>query len=141
MDYYSNFEPPALDVAKIDITKTIEWKTLDINNKLDNINDLLDEAFIHSNVLDSNNKIKYSFTGWNVFGVNIVLESIKFIIKKRRIRRKIRGFLRATYLLVKAHNSTMRKLYHPDSSYVKNVLKKHFEETINEKNRVKKLCA
>ena len=99
------------------------------------------EALIHSNVLDNSSsedpKIKYSFTGWHSFGMNDVITSCNMIIERRererkqRLKRKIRGILRASYLLIKAHNHTLEKLYHPDSVYVNTVLKSDFECSAN----------
>ena len=47
------------------------------------------------------------------------------------MRRKIRGLLRTSYLLIKAHNQTIEKLYHPDSVFVNTVLKSDFESVAN----------
>ena len=90
-----------------------------------------------SKVLDpeiSAPKIKYSYSGWCVFGKNDVITSCDKIAQRKRkekIKRKIRGLLRTSYLLIKAHNQTMERLYHPDSVFVNTVLKQDFESVAN----------
>ena len=96
--------------------------------------ELISQAFIHSDILDENNKIKYSFSGWHTFGKNDIIKSINIILEQRRkdkLRRKIRGLLRSTYLLIKAHNASIEKLLHPDSQFVNNILKPEFEKNAN----------
>ena len=127
MDYYSQFPAPDLNTAKREIN------TICKNHKYCNsysLDELISEAFIHSKVLDKNNKIKYSLTGWYTFGKNDVMESIHIIIKLRKdkLRRKLRGLLRSTYLLIKTHKTSIEHLYHPNSDFVNNVLKTEFED-------------
>jgi len=81
-----------------------------------------------------NPKIKYSFSGWHVFGKKDVITSCDKIVKRKRkekLKRKIRGLLRTSYLLIKAHKQTMEKLYHPDSVFVNTVIKSDFECSAN----------
>jgi hypothetical protein len=132
MDYYSQFPAPDLDAAKREIiaignVKMFDWSWLQYDYR----DELVSEAFIHSKILDENNKIKFSFSGWHTFGKNDVMESIDVILEQRRkdkLRRKVRGLLRTTYLLIKTHRASIEKLYHPDSQFVKNVLKTDFEK-------------
>ena len=134
MDYYSNFPPPNLDTAKQEIIEKGKLQMFDwSNDKQENVYKLVSEAFIHSNVIDENNEIKFSFSGWNTFGKNDVMESIDVILKRRKdkLRRKIRGLMRSTYLLIRIHNASIEKLYHPDSQFVKNVLKTEFDKKAN----------
>jgi len=138
MEYYSELPAPDLDAAKREIiaignVKMFDWS----RSKCDYRDELVSEAFIHSKILDENNKIKYSFSGWHTFGKNDVMESIDVILKQRRkdkLRRRMRGILRTTYLLIKAHRASIEKLYHPDSQFVKNVLKTDFEKNANINN-------
>ena len=133
MDYYSQFPAPDLNAAKREIKAICQVKNHDwVWN--DHVDELISEAFILSGVLD-NNKIKYSFSGWHTFGKNDVLKSINNILEKRRkdkLRRKIRGILRTTYLLIKAHNASIEKLYNPNSDYVNNILKNDFKNKVNQ---------
>ena len=139
MDYYSEFPAPSLEQAKNEIIyiariENREW--VSSSDSCDNMNSLVSEAFRNSDVLDDDNKIKYSLMGWNVFGTKDVFDAINSILEKRRktkLRRKIRGLLRATYLLIKANKSSIEKIYHPDSHYVNNVLKNDFESQISNK--------
>ena len=132
MDYYSQFPAPDLDAAKREIKAVCQVKNVDwVWN--DHVDELISEAFIHSNILKENNKIKYSFSGWHTFGKNDVIKSINIILEQRRkdkLRRKIRGLLRTTYLLIKAHNASIEKLLHPDSQFVNNILKSEFEKNV-----------
>jgi len=77
----------------------------------------------------TNDIIKYSYTGWCVFGEpevkRDVLMYIGLLIKTKK-RRKLRGLLRASYFLLKAHRQTVEKLYATNSEYVQTVLKKDF---------------
>lgn len=135
MEYYSQFPAPDLNAAKREITAIGNVKMFDWSWSESNYRDkLISEAFIHSNVLDENNKIKYSFSGWHTFGKDDVMKSINIILEQRRkdkLRRKIRGLMRTTYLLIRIHNASIEKLLHPDSQFVNNVLKPEFEKNAN----------
>ena len=105
MDYYSNYDPPLYEEALEIIEKryldniVLYHKNFDlfannlnmeivINNNLEEWRkDCLKVAFEKTNILDENNYIKYSLTGWCMFGINdIIKELIKnsesFYIKK-----------------------------------------------------------
>ena len=134
LDYYSTFPPPNLDTAKREIIEKGKLQMFDWSNgKQENVYKLVSEAFIHSNVIDENNEIKYSFSGWHTFGKNDVMESIDFLLKRRKdkLRRKIRGLLRSSHLLIRIHKASIEKLYHPDSQFVKNVLKAEFDKNVS----------
>lgn len=138
MDYYSQFPaPPYEECKKETITYTaLKYKDFEMDDK--ELNTLVTEAFMDSGVLefpnDPNPKIKYSFSGWHVFGKKDVITSCDKIFERKRkekFRRKIRGLLRTSYLLIKAHKQTMEKLYHPDSVFVNTILKSDFESVAN----------
>jgi hypothetical protein len=142
MDYYSQFPAPIYDECKREVISSIKQycPNEDWGRFSDTIlNDIVSEAFIQSDVLScsdpdiKNPTIKYSFTGWNVSGKKDVMNSMCDIVKERkeRLKRKIRGLLRTSYLLIKAHKQTMEKLYHPDSVFVATVLKPEFEAIAN----------
>ena len=129
MDHYSHQPAPNLEDAKQEI-KLLGliggYCPLWHSNEDVYVEQLISEAFDFSMTLDKNNKIKYSYSGWYTFGKRDVLKSIDIILmkrKKNKLRRKIRGILRTSYLLMKAHNTSIKKLYHPDSQFVNNVLK------------------
>lgn len=138
MDYYSQFPaPPYEECKKEAITYTaLKYKDKGWNDQ--ELDALVTEAFMDSKVLEfdgnRNPKIKYSFTGWHVFGKKDVITSCDKIIERKRkekIKRKIRGILRTSYFLIKSHKQTMEKLYHPDSVFVNTVLKPDFESFAN----------
>ena len=147
MDYYSQFPaPPYKECKKLVITdvrlrflqnspKDPVW---DWNPSNEEIDAIVAEAFIDSNVFEDNNdpnpKIKYSYSGWCAFGKSDVMTSCATISgrkKREKLKRKIRGVLLTSYLLIKAHKQTMERMYHPDSLFVNNVLKADFESIAN----------
>ena len=132
LDYYDQFPAPDIARAKIDIRRRINIYVDDVIKTSDFITEeectkIIDTAFDKH---ISNDIIKHSYTGWCVFGEpevkSEVLIRIDLLIKTKK-RRKLRGLLRTTYLLIKAHRQTIEKLYDPDNEYVQNVLKKNFE--------------
>lgn len=139
MDYYSNFPAPALVNAKETFKQSFFQSNEIYQNNKHLVNEqefdrLIDEAFL--GVIE-NGAIKYSLTGWNVFGRKEVLAKYNKDLlnlvtqKKLKMKRKVVGLLKCTYLLLKSHNDTIKRLYQPDSNYVQNVLKKEFEEMAN----------
>ena len=139
MDYYSQFPAPPYEECKrqaITVAR-LKYKNWAWNPNNEELDALVTEAFIDSKVLDPEIKtphIKYSYSGWCVFGKNDVITSCDKIAERKRkqkMRRKIRGLLRTSYLLIKAHKQTMEKLYHPDSVFVNTVLKSDFESVAN----------
>lgn len=138
MDYYSQFPAPDYDQCKKEVITALCQNGYRKPEDSEELNTLLTEAFIDSNVLENSSsdssKIKYSFTGWSVFGKKDVITSFTKITERKRkqqLKRKIRGLLRTSYLLIKAHKQTMEKLYHPDSVFVNTVLKSDFECSAN----------
>ena len=138
MDYYSQFPAPDYDQCKKEVITALCQNGYRKPEDSEELNTLLTEAFIDSNVLENSSsdssKIKYSFTGWSVFGKKDVITSFTKITERKRKqhqKRKIRGLLRTSYLLIKAHKQTMEKLYHPDSVFVNTVLKSDFESVAN----------
>ena len=138
MDYYSQFPAPDYDQCKKEVITALCQNGYRKPEDSEELNTLLTEAFIDSNVLENSSsdssKIKYSFTGWSVFGKKDVITSFTKITERKRkqqLKRKIRGLLRTSYLLIKAHKQTMEKLYHPDSVFVNTVLKSDFKCSAN----------
>ena len=138
MDYYSQFPAPDYDQCKKEVITALCQNGYRKPEDSEELNTLLTEAFIDSNVLENSSsdipKVKYSFTGWCVFGKKDVITSFTKITERKRkekLKRKIRGLLRTSYLLIKAHKQTMEKLYHPDSVFVNTVLKSDFKCSAN----------
>jgi len=138
MDYYSEFPAPDYDQCKKEVIAALCQNDYIKPEDSEELNTLLTEAFIDSNVLENSSsdipKIKYSFTGWCVFGKKDVITSFTKISERKRkgkLKRKIRGLLRTSYLLIKAHKQTIEKLYHPDSVFVNTVLKSDFKCSAN----------
>lgn len=106
------------------------YNTKDIDN-------IISKAFEKSKVTDGvGGNIKYSLSGWSTFGIADVLQSVAEIIhekNQRRIqmKRQLRGILRLTYLLKKWNKQVIERILHPDSIYVKEILKNNFMELAN----------
>ena len=134
MDYYSNYPAPSYEECK-DKLVTELYNSVTIQKLADkqiiNVNDIVEQAFVLSDMLDSDNNIKYSLTGWGVMGYSEVLGKAFYIIdeldKKRRKRNKrlIRGLFKSTYLLIKNYNYTKEKIYKPDSNFMKEIYSKY----------------
>ena len=135
MDYYSQFSAPSTAQCRFEIKSTIIKPIHQISSVIGklgeyDVDELISQAFTDSNVLDKNGNIKYSLSGWYVFGKTDVLRSIESILEKRRkdkLRRKVRGLLISSFVLISAYNNTVERLYHPDSEFVSHVLKSEFE--------------
>lgn len=135
MDYYSQYPAPSIEQCRLEIKSTINKSIHQISSvggKLGeyDVDELISQAFTDSKVLDKNGDIKYSLSGWYVFGKADVLRSVESILEKRRkdkLRRKVRGLLRSSFVLISAYNNTVERLYHPDSEFVSHVLKSEFE--------------
>ena len=94
MDYYSNYDPPlyeeALEIIEkryleniVLYHKNIELFANNSNMEIVIKNNLeqwrtecLKAAFKKSNILNKDNYIKYSLTGWCMFGINEVLKEL-----------------------------------------------------------------
>lgn len=96
------------------------------------IDNIIFKAFEKSKVInETGENIKYSLSGWSTFGIADVLQSVAEIIyekNQRRIQMKkqLRGILRITYLFTKWNKQVIEKMLHPDSIYVKEILKNDF---------------
>ena len=135
LDFYDQFPAPDIARAKKDIRRRINIYVDDVIKTGDFITEeectkIIDTAF---NKHITNDVIKYAHTGWCVFGEpevkREVLLWIGLLIKTKK-RRKLRGLLRASYFLIKAHRQSMENLYNPNSEYVLNVLKNDFKSRI-----------
>ena len=133
MDYYSNYPAPSYEECKNIIkNELLNSPTINklIENKTINLNNLVEQAFILSDMIE-NNEIKHSMTGWQVFGFKTVLSKSLYIVsikeKKRRIRNKrlLRGLIKSTYLLFINYKDTKEKMYKPNSDFMKEIYSKY----------------
>ena len=93
------------------------------------MDDILEKIF-KPHVNDSGNII-YSYTGWYATGLSREMESefnkhMKKLKQKKRINRKLKIVFRIVYILIKWHNQSKERLYHPNNPYVKNILSQRF---------------
>ena len=139
MDYYSDFPAPKLidasEEVKTQITHLYKSNEDNYFNRLgeDELNSIIQQSFIQSQILDQTNTtiVGHSYTGWYHFGKQDIITLTKnkiddILIKKKQKQRLFRGILKTTYLLIKANKDSIEKIYHPDSIYVNNTLKCHF---------------
>ena len=138
MDYYSQYPAPSIEQCKFQVKSLMSYSfkgddkcsTMVRELSNDDVDELISQAFIDSDILDDNGDVKFSLSGWSVFGKRDVIDSMRKIIEKRRkdkLRRKVRGLLISSFVLISAYNNTVERLYHPDSEFVSHVLKSEFE--------------
>ena len=132
MDYYSNYPAPSYEECKNKLISELNnFDTLRQCHHYININDVVEQAFILTDMLDNNDCIKYSLTGWNVTGYHDILKKSFYIIdelyKKRKIRNKrlIRGLFKSTYILIKTHKESKENIYNPNSDFMKDIYSKY----------------
>ncbi len=134
MDNYSNYPAPSYEHCKKQIiTKIYNLVRIQelVEKQLINLNDIVDQAFVLCDMLDTNNNIKCSLTGWGVMGYNDVFNKSLYIIDdintKRKIKNKrlFRGLFKSTFLLIKNLKHTKDKMYEPDSDYMKEIYSKY----------------
>ena len=134
MDYYSNFPAPSYEECKKKIISELQnSQTINdlVERQIINLEYIVEEAFRLSDMLDTNNNIKYSLTGWGVMGYHDVLKKTFYIIdelhKKRKLRNRIllRGLFKSTYLLIKIHKEIKENMYNPDSIFMKEIYSKY----------------
>jgi hypothetical protein len=130
---YSTLQSPSIN----NIKKEVHYYIDNFCNKLSNYSKFITEKDCN-NIIDTvlkkyikDDNVIYTWTGWYAMGEEIVkheiVKSICELIKIKQ-RRKIRGFLRSSYFLMKAYRASKEKLYAPDSDYVRDVLKRNFDE-------------
>lgn len=132
LHYYSDHPAPQMNNVK----KHIETYLYRFSNKLSEksnfitvqeCNDIINRIFIK---YIRDDLLIYTWTGWYVIGQKAVKNEIIYeiceLIKLKR-RRKVRGLFRALYFFMKCYKNTKEKLYHPDSDYVRNIIKSDFD--------------
>lgn len=132
VQYYSDHPPHQMNSAK----KDIENYLYSFSNKLaeksnfiteQECNDIINRIFIK---YIRDDLLIYTWTGWYALGQKAVKNEIIYeiceLIKIKR-RRKVRGLFRTAYFLMKCYKKTKEKLYHPDSDYVRTIIKANFD--------------
>ena len=134
MDYLSSFPAPSYEDCKNDLkNELLNSNTVKdlIERNIINIDEVVKQSFILSDMLDSKKCIKYSLSGWRTFGYRDVLNKALYILdelhKKRKIRNKrlIRGLFKSTYLLIKINRESKENMYNPDSDFMKEIYSKY----------------
>lgn len=144
LDYYSEFPGPDEDHAK----KTIQGKFYKVNVDkeyklfLSNIKvsgttqtKLINEAFESSDVIKEG-RIKFSFSGWMLFGIPDIMHFLKIAIENyyNKTKRRVRGVFKSLIYLNMIYSDTLEKMYKPESNYVKNVIKPRYNKTNQNRN-------
>ena len=131
LDYYSEIPAPSVSSEQKKIKHRYKEKNIikDIYVSEEEQDDILEKIF-KPHVNDSGNII-YSYTGWYATGLSREMESefnkhMKKLKQKKRINRKLKIVFRIVYILIKWHNQSKERLYHPNNPYVKNILSQRF---------------
>ena len=135
LDYYSEFPAPPVSSEQKKIKDRYKEKNIikDFYVSEEEQDDILEKIF-KPHVNDSGNII-YSYTGWYATGLSREMESefnkhMKKLKQKKRINRKLKIVFRIVYILIKWHNQSKERLYHPNNPYVKNILSQRFNSFI-----------
>jgi len=132
VQYYSDHPPRQMNSAKKDIENYLYRFSNKLAEKSNFIteqecNDIINRIFIK---YIRDDLLIYTWTGWYALGQKAVKKEIIYeiceLIKIKR-RRKVRGLLRTAYFLMKCYKKTKEKLYHPDSDYVRTIIKTDFD--------------
>lgn len=134
LDYYSEQSAPSIDICIQNVKNKKDEYNNYILDTLYNITDVIRKAIYMSNILDENKNIKYSYTGWYVFGIKEVLKYMNNNINDINIeiekdikrKRKLKGIFKSSIILLTIYFKTKENMYHPDSIYVNTNLKNNF---------------
>ena len=132
VQYHSDHLPPKMNSAKKDIENYLYRFSKKLSEKSNFIteqecNDIINRIFIK---YIRDDLLIYTWTGWYALGQKAVKNEIIYeiceLIKIKR-RRKVRGLFITAYFLMKCYKKTKEKLYHPDSDYVRTIIKTDFD--------------
>ena len=132
VQYHSDHLPPKMNSAKKDIENYLYRFSKKLSEKSNFIteqecNDIINRIFIK---YIPDDLLIYTWTGWYALGQKAVKKEIIYeiceLIKIKR-RRKVRGLFITAYFLMKCYKKTKEKLYHPDSDYVRTIIKTDFD--------------
>ena len=134
LDYYSSMPPPSVIGEKMCIKRIYRKKRNNINTYIseDEENNILNKIFEPH--LNPDGIIKYSYTGWFAGEARREVEyyythEMNRVIKIK-IRRKIKALFMSVYLSIKWYKEAKERMYHPDSDFVKNILREDFYNRI-----------
>ena len=121
LDNLSNYPAPEYNIEKQKI-KNIFKQNITSESVYgyisdNNLNKFIEEAFKPHVIIEAQKiTIKYSYTGWYMFGVNDVKKDVeKAIVEhKRKIKQKIRGLLKSLVYLNAIYKTTLNKIYAPN---------------------------
>ena len=121
LDNLSNYPTPEYNIEKQKI-KNIFKQNITSESVYgyisdNNLNKFIEEAFKPHVIIEATkNTIKYSYTGWYMFGVNDVKKDVeKAIVEhKRKIKQKIRGLFKSLVYLNAIYKTTLNKIYAPN---------------------------
>ena len=121
LDNLSNYPAPEYNIEKQKI-KNIFKQNITSGSLYgyisdNNLNKFIEEAFKPHVIIEAHKStIKYSYTGWYMFGVNDVKKDVeKAIVEhKRKIKQKIRGLLKSLVYLNAIYKTTLNKIYAPN---------------------------
>ena len=120
LDNLSNYPGPEYNIEKQKI-KNIFKQNITSESVYgyisdNNLNKFIEEAFKPHVIIEAQKiTIKYSYTGWYMFGVSDVKKDVeKAIVEhKRKIKQKIRGLLKSLVYLNAIYKTTLNKIYDP----------------------------
>ena len=122
LDNLSNYPAPEYDNEKNQIISIFKQNSTSNTNKYGyisykNLNHIVEEAFKEHIIIETNKiTIKYSYTGWYMFGVSDVKKKVEKAIKehKQKIKQKIRGLFKSLVYLNAIYKTTLTKIYDPN---------------------------
>ena len=144
LDYYSEFPGPDEDHARKTIQSKFYKTNVDNEYKffLSNIKHggetqtkLINEAFESSDII-KDGRIKFSFSGWMIFGIPDIMHYLKIGIENYydKMKTRMTGLFKSLVYLNMIYSDTVEKMYSPDSNYVTNVIKSHYNQTNESRN-------
>ena len=123
LDNLSNYPSPEYTSEKENIKKLFKQNNTSTEASNygyisdNNLNKFIEEAFKPHVIIETNKTtIKYSYTGWYMFGINDVKRDVKkaIVAHKQKIKQKIRGLFKSLVYLNAVYKTTLHKIYDPN---------------------------